>query len=108
MNRKLNEPLEAEHYTIGTEGAENSHQHLCVIFDDLEGTYLSIFQVFHTESKKKKMYLSGTPHPCAAVLPQQLSLCHSSLPAALQQSAEPREQWGKYAPGCVHLLTRCP
>ena len=30
----------------------------------LEGNLqvLSIFQVFHTESKKKKMYLSGTPH----------------------------------------------
>ena len=44
LNRKLTEHAEGEHHTMGTEGAENSHPHLCVIFDSLERRYLSIFQ----------------------------------------------------------------
>ena len=47
---------------MGTEGAENSHPHLCVIFDSLERRYLSIFQDLALEPNKKKSILSETPH----------------------------------------------
>jgi hypothetical protein len=53
LNRKLTEHAEAEHHIIGTEGAEIPHPHLCVIFDDFEGTFPSIFQV---SQKKKKVF----------------------------------------------------
>ena len=55
LNRKLTEHVEAEHYTIGTEGAEIPHPHRCVIFDDLEGTVLPVdFSSLPREAKKKK------------------------------------------------------
>ena len=47
---------------MGTEGAENSHPHLCVIFDSLERRYLSIFQDRHLSQIKKKSILSETPN----------------------------------------------
>ena len=43
LNRKLTEHVEAEHHTMGTEGAENSHPHLCVVFDSFGGNVLVDF-----------------------------------------------------------------